>query len=40
MSIAKWEGRPFEVTFSETLPPDGVTLYKGERPGPGRGRGR
>ena len=40
LSITKWEGRPFEVIFSEVLSPDNVTLYKGERPEQGQGRGR
>ena len=31
MSVAKWEGRPFEVTFSEVIPPDNITLYPGDR---------
>ncbi len=38
LSITKWEVRPFEVVFSEVLSPDNITLYKGERPEPGRGR--
>ena len=40
LSITKWEGRPFEVVFSEVLSPDSVTLYQGERPESGLGRGR
>ena len=33
LSISKWEGKPFEVAFSQVLPPDRVTLYQGQRPG-------
>ena len=33
LSISKWEGRPFEVVFSEVIPPESVTLYQGERGG-------
>ena len=40
LSITKWEGRPFEVVFSEVLSPDSVTLYQGDRPESGPGRGR
>ncbi len=40
LSITKWEGRPFEVVFSEVLSSDSVTLYQGERLDPGTGRGR
>ena len=39
LSVTKWEGRPFEVVFSEVLSPDSITLYRGERPESGRGRG-
>ena len=38
MSVTKWEGRPFEVTFSEVIAPDQVKLYKGERTEPGSRR--
>ena len=31
LTISKWEGRPFEVVFSEVIDPDSVTLYQGER---------
>ena len=31
LTITKWEGRPFEVVFSEGLSPESVTLYQGER---------
>ena len=31
LSISKWEGRPFEVVFSEVIPPGSITLYQGER---------
>ena len=31
LTIAKWEGRPFEVVFSEIIAPESVTLYQGER---------
>ncbi len=33
LAITKWEGVPFESFFSEVIPPDNVTLYKGEQPG-------
>ena len=33
LSITKGEGRPFEAVFSEVISPDGITLYKGSRPG-------
>ncbi|MYC37935.1 MAG: hypothetical protein F4X66_13630 [Chloroflexi bacterium] len=33
LSITKGEGRPFETVFSEVISPDGITLYKGSRPG-------
>lgn len=32
LSVTKWEGLPFESFFSEVIPPDNVTLYKGDRP--------
>ena len=32
MAVSKWEGRPFEVVFSEVITPDRITLYKGDRP--------
>ena len=31
LAITKWEGRPFEVVFSEAIPPENITLYQGER---------
>lgn len=31
LAITKWEGRPFEVAFSEAIDPDSLTLYQGER---------
>ena len=31
LTISKWEGRPFEVVFSEVIDPESVTLYLGER---------
>ena len=31
LTITKWEGRPFEVVFSEAIPPENITLYQGER---------
>ena len=33
LTITKWEGRPFEVAFSESITPESVTLYQGQRPG-------
>ena len=33
LSVTKREGRPFEAVFSEVISPDGITLYKGSRPG-------
>ena len=33
LTISKWEGRPFEVVFSEVFPPENITLYQGERRG-------
>jgi len=38
LSISKWEGRPFEATFSEVIAPDSIKLYKGERIHPGNRR--
>ena len=32
LAVSKWEGKPFEVAFSEVMSPDRITLYKGERP--------
>ena len=40
LSVSKWEGRPFEVTFSDVIAPDSITLYKGERTDPGSQRKR
>ena len=31
LTITKWEGRPFEVVFSESISPESITLYQGER---------
>ena len=31
LTITKWEGRPFEVVFSEPIAPESITLYQGER---------
>ena len=31
LTITKWEGRPFEVVFSEGVAPESITLYQGER---------
>ena len=31
LTITKWEGRPFEVVFSEAVAPENITLYQGER---------
>ena len=31
LTISKWEGRPFEVVFSEAISPENITLYQGER---------
>ena len=31
ITITKWEGRPFEVVFSEAVAPESITLYQGER---------
>ena len=31
LTISKWEGRPFEVAFSEAIAPESITLYQGER---------
>ena len=31
LSVSKWEGKPFEVAFSEVIAPAMITLYKGER---------
>ena len=33
LTITKWEGRPFEVVFSEAIAPESITLYQGSRPG-------
>ena len=33
MTITKWEGRPFEVVFSEAIAAESITLYQGSRPG-------
>ena len=40
LSVSKWEGRPFEATFSEVIAPDRITLYKGERTDPKNRRSR
>ena len=34
LSVSKWEGKPFEVVFSDVIDPDSIKLYKGERAGP------
>ncbi len=31
LTITKWEGRPFEVAFSEAIDPENISLYQGER---------
>ena len=31
LTITKWEGRPFEVVFSEAITPESITLYQGQR---------
>ena len=31
LTITKWEGRPFEVVYSEAIAPESITLYQGER---------
>ena len=31
LTITKWEGRPFEVVFSESIAPESISLYQGER---------
>lgn len=38
LSITKWEGKPFEATFSEVISPDRIVLYKGECGDAGNGR--
>ena len=38
LSITKWEGKPFEATFSEVISPDRIVLYKGECGDAGKGR--
>ena len=40
LTVSKWEGKPFEVTFSEVISPDSITLYKGDREEPGSQRNR
>ena len=40
LSVSKWEGKPFEVAFSDVIAPDRITLYKGERTDPGSQRRR
>ncbi len=40
LSISKWEGKPFEVVFTEVIAPDRITLYKGDRPDHERRRNR
>ena len=39
LSVTKWEGRPFEVAFSEVIASDSIKLYKGERTGERTDRG-
>ena len=38
LSVSKWEGRPFEATFSQVISADRISLYKGERGDAGKGR--
>ena len=38
LSVSKWEGKPFEATFSEVISPDRIVLYKGDRGDAGKGR--
>ena len=38
LSITKWEGKPFEATFSEVISSDRIVLYKGECGDAGKGR--
>jgi len=38
LSITKWEGKPFEATFSEVISSDRIVLYKGDRGDAGKGR--
>ena len=38
LTVSKWEGKPFEVTFSEVISPDRITLYKSSREEPGKQR--
>jgi len=38
LSITKWEGKPFEATFSEVISADRIVLYKGDRGDAGKGR--
>lgn len=40
LSVSKWEGRPFEVSFSDVIAPDRIKLYKGERTDPESRRSR
>jgi hypothetical protein len=36
--VSKWEGEPFEATFSQVISPDRIVLYKGDRGDAGKGR--
>jgi hypothetical protein len=38
LSVTKWEGKPFEATFSEVISPDRIVLYKGDRGDAGKER--
>ena len=40
LSVAKWEGKPFEATYSDVIAPEMIRLYKGERPDPANRRSR
>ena len=38
LSVSKWEGKPFEATFSEVISSDRIVLYKGDRGDEAKGR--
>jgi hypothetical protein len=40
LSVVKWEGRPFEVVFSDVIDPGSVKLYKAEPTDPTNRRSR
>ncbi len=40
LSVTKWEGKPFEATFSQVISPDRIILYKGDLGDAGKGRTR